>query len=131
MVTTYTMIAYTGRRSEESQKVMDMIAGREWGLLLLDEVHVVPANMFRKVRPSPSQILANAPKQLVYTCTATPRVQQIHIQIRIQISSWRWKRESCRNNPDSQERPGKCFLHLQTWMTTRTCRSKFSQGTLL
>lgn len=50
MVTTYTMIAYTGRRSEESQKVMDAISSREWGLLLLDEVHVVPANMFRKVR---------------------------------------------------------------------------------
>ena len=49
MVTTYTMIAYTGRRSEESQKVMDAISSREWGLLLLDEVHVVPANMFRKV----------------------------------------------------------------------------------
>ena len=49
MITTYTMIAYTGRRSEESQKVMDFIGSREWGLLLLDEVHVVPANMFRKV----------------------------------------------------------------------------------
>ena len=52
MITTYTMIAYSGRRSEESQRVMDAIASREWGLLLLDEVHVVPANMFRKVRGS-------------------------------------------------------------------------------
>lgn len=52
MVTTYTMIAYSGRRSEESQRVMDAIASREWGLLLLDEVHVVPANMFRKVASS-------------------------------------------------------------------------------
>lgn len=25
------------------------IQNREWGLVLLDEVHVVPANMFRKV----------------------------------------------------------------------------------
>ena len=25
---------------------------REWGLLLLDEVHVVPAHMFRKVGAS-------------------------------------------------------------------------------
>ena len=30
-------------------QVMDEIASREWGLLLLDEVHVVPAQMFRKV----------------------------------------------------------------------------------
>ena len=30
-------------------QVMEEIQGREWGLLLLDEVHVVPAQMFRKV----------------------------------------------------------------------------------
>jgi hypothetical protein len=30
---------------------MEEIASREWGLLLLDEVHVVPAQMFRKARP--------------------------------------------------------------------------------
>jgi DNA excision repair protein ERCC-3 len=28
---------------------MDQIQGREWGCLLMDEVHVVPAKMFRKV----------------------------------------------------------------------------------
>jgi DNA excision repair protein ERCC-3 len=27
---------------------MDLISGKEWGLLLLDEVHVVPARMFRQ-----------------------------------------------------------------------------------
>ncbi|KAK9809097.1 hypothetical protein WJX72_009334 [[Myrmecia] bisecta] len=48
-ITTYTMVAYTGKRSLESEKVMEQIASREWGLLLLDEVHVVPAQMFRKV----------------------------------------------------------------------------------
>ena len=32
------------------RQVMEAIAGREWGLLLLDEVHVVPAQMFRKVQ---------------------------------------------------------------------------------
>ncbi|KAF1775983.1 Helicase XPB/Ssl2, N-terminal domain [Phytophthora cactorum] len=38
IVTTYTMVAFGGRR-----------ARREWGCILLDEVHVVPAKMFRKV----------------------------------------------------------------------------------
>ena len=28
---------------------MEEIQSREWGLLLLDEVHVVPAHMFRRV----------------------------------------------------------------------------------
>eukprot|EP00536_Pseudo-nitzschia_multiseries_P001176 jgi/Psemu1/294305/fgenesh1_pm.14_\ len=49
LVTTYTMISYSGKRSEQSQKVMDQITGREWGCLLMDEVHVVPAKMFRRV----------------------------------------------------------------------------------
>lgn len=35
-------------------QVMEAIAGREWGLLLLDEVHVVPAQMFRKVCARPA-----------------------------------------------------------------------------
>lgn len=37
---------------------MDLISGREWGLLLLDEVHVVPARMFRQVGVSCTPIQA-------------------------------------------------------------------------
>ena len=48
-ITTYTMVAYSGRRSEESERIMNDIMSREWGLILLDEVHVVPAQMFRRV----------------------------------------------------------------------------------
>jgi len=29
--------------------MMDFLTSREWGLILLDEVHVVPANTFRRV----------------------------------------------------------------------------------
>jgi DNA excision repair protein ERCC-3 len=49
LITTYTMISYSGKRSDESAKVMDAIRNREWGLMLMDEVHVVPAKMFRRV----------------------------------------------------------------------------------
>lgn len=49
LITTYTMISYSGKRSEQSQQIMDQITAREWGLLLMDEVHVVPAKMFRRV----------------------------------------------------------------------------------
>ncbi|KAF3516568.1 hypothetical protein DY000_02061066, partial [Brassica cretica] len=45
VVTTYNMVAYGGKRSEESEKIIEEM----WGLLLMDEVHVVPAQMFRKV----------------------------------------------------------------------------------
>ncbi|XP_047308546.1 general transcription and DNA repair factor IIH helicase subunit XPB1-like [Impatiens glandulifera] len=49
VVTTYNMVAFSGKRSEESEKIIEEIRNREWGLLLMDEVHVVPAHMFRKV----------------------------------------------------------------------------------
>uniref|UniRef100_M4BJQ9 DNA 3'-5' helicase n=1 Tax=Hyaloperonospora arabidopsidis (strain Emoy2) TaxID=559515 RepID=M4BJQ9_HYAAE len=49
IVTTYTMVAFGGRRARASEEVMQLIQGREWGCILLDEVHVVPAKMFRKV----------------------------------------------------------------------------------
>ncbi|KAH3688562.1 hypothetical protein WICPIJ_000443 [Wickerhamomyces pijperi] len=49
VVSTYSMVANTRNRSHDSQKVMDFLTSREWGFILLDEVHVVPAAMFRRV----------------------------------------------------------------------------------
>eukprot|EP00158_Paraphelidium_tribonemae_P008406 Partr_v1_DN28572_c1_g2_i4_m73795 putative dna repair helicase len=49
IISTYTMVAFSGKRSYEAQKMMDFITSTEWGFVLLDEVHVVPANVFRKV----------------------------------------------------------------------------------
>jgi DNA excision repair protein ERCC-3 len=49
VVSTYSMVANTHNRSYESKKMMEFLTSREWGFILLDEVHVVPANMFRRV----------------------------------------------------------------------------------
>ncbi|KAI9332872.1 P-loop containing nucleoside triphosphate hydrolase protein [Zopfochytrium polystomum] len=49
VVSTYTMITHSGTRSWETGKMIEFINSREWGLLILDEVHVVPANVFRRV----------------------------------------------------------------------------------
>ncbi|KAM0678835.1 DNA repair helicase RAD25 [Binucleata daphniae] len=49
LITTYTMLAYSGKRSYDAQKIIDLVNQRIWGLMILDEVHVVPATMFRKV----------------------------------------------------------------------------------
>ncbi|CZT53089.1 probable DNA helicase RAD25 [Rhynchosporium secalis] len=49
IVTTYNMVAQKGKRSYDSQKMMDFLTKREWGLMILDEVHVAPAHMFRRV----------------------------------------------------------------------------------
>ncbi|KAI5169792.1 DNA excision repair protein ERCC-3 [Pancytospora epiphaga] len=48
IITTYSMISYSGKRSFEAQKIIKAIQSMEWGILVLDEVHVVPAQMFRK-----------------------------------------------------------------------------------
>ncbi|KAJ1935583.1 DNA repair helicase RAD25, partial [Linderina pennispora] len=49
VISTFSMVANMRKRSYEAQKMMDFLNSREWGLLLLDEVHVVPAAMFRRV----------------------------------------------------------------------------------
>jgi DNA excision repair protein ERCC-3 len=49
LVTTYTMLAFQGKRSEDVGKMLDQIKNTEWGLMVLDEVQVVPAEMFRKI----------------------------------------------------------------------------------
>ena len=49
LVTTYSMLTHEGRRSEEASRILREMQSKEWGLMLLDEVHVVPAETFRKV----------------------------------------------------------------------------------
>ena len=49
LVSTYSIVTSSGKRAHDTQKMMDWIMSREWGLMILDEVHVVPARMFRKV----------------------------------------------------------------------------------
>ncbi|KAF2652045.1 TFIIH basal transcription factor complex helicase XPB subunit [Lophiostoma macrostomum CBS 122681] len=49
VISTYTMITSKRNRSYDSEKFMQFIQSREWGLLIADEVHVVPAAIFKKV----------------------------------------------------------------------------------
>ena len=48
LITTYAMITHN-RRSDKGELIMDKIRGVEWGLMMMDEVHVVPARTFRRV----------------------------------------------------------------------------------
>ena len=43
------MISAGGKRSEASEKILSAIRGREWGMMLLDEVHVRPGGDVLKV----------------------------------------------------------------------------------
>ena len=49
IITTYSMVTNTRERAHVSAKMMNFLQSREWGLMLLDEVHVVPAQIFRRV----------------------------------------------------------------------------------
>ncbi|KAJ7106807.1 P-loop containing nucleoside triphosphate hydrolase protein [Mycena crocata] len=49
VVSTYSMVASTQSRSTEAARMMGFLTSREWGLLILDEVHVAPATVFRRV----------------------------------------------------------------------------------
>jgi DNA excision repair protein ERCC-3 len=49
VVSTYSMVANTRQRAHDAAKMMDFITSREWGFIILDEVHVVPAAIFRRV----------------------------------------------------------------------------------
>jgi len=49
LVTTYNMLSHSSKRSGYSAHVVSLIEQQEWGLVILDEVHVVPANTFRAV----------------------------------------------------------------------------------
>ncbi|KAJ1508742.1 transcription factor TFIIH complex ERCC-3 subunit, partial [Coelomomyces lativittatus] len=64
VISTYTMVANTRKRAYDTSRIMDLMQKTEWGFLLLDEVHVVPANMFRRVL---TQIAAHAKLGLTAT----------------------------------------------------------------
>ena len=49
VLTTYTMLCFSGQRAEAALPIIQSIQNREWGLLILDEVHVAPATKFRTV----------------------------------------------------------------------------------
>ena len=49
LITTFNMITHTLKRSWEAQQTMKWIQEQEWGIMVLDEVHAIPAKMFRRV----------------------------------------------------------------------------------
>nr|XP_054767705.1 general transcription and DNA repair factor IIH helicase subunit XPB-like [Lytechinus pictus] len=48
-ISTYSMVAHTTKRSWEADQVMQWLQSQEWGLMILDEVHTIPAKQFRRV----------------------------------------------------------------------------------
>ena len=43
------MMTYKGKRADVSQRAMDIITSINFGILIMDEVHVVPANNFQRI----------------------------------------------------------------------------------
>jgi len=49
LITTYAMFSATGTRAEHSTKMIQKCKEKLWGLMILDEVHLAPASIFRTV----------------------------------------------------------------------------------
>lgn len=49
IISTYSMMGYTFKRSWEAERVLEWVTSQEWGLMVLDEVHTIPAKQFRRV----------------------------------------------------------------------------------
>ncbi|AFZ79027.1 rad25/xp-B DNA repair helicase, putative [Theileria equi strain WA] len=49
LVSTYTMMSYTRKHRENTERILNQIKEREWGLLIFDEVQFVPAPAFRRI----------------------------------------------------------------------------------
>lgn len=53
LVSTYSMMSMSSEGDRkvayDTKQMLEWVQGQEWGLMILDEVHVVPARMFRKV----------------------------------------------------------------------------------
>lgn len=49
LITTFNMITHTQKRSWDAEQCMKWIQEQEWGIMVLDEVHTIPAKMFRRV----------------------------------------------------------------------------------
>jgi DNA excision repair protein ERCC-3 len=49
LICTYSMLSFSGDRSQATDKMMDFIMTHDWGLMLLDEVQVVPAKNFSRI----------------------------------------------------------------------------------
>lgn len=49
VISSYSMISHGKRRSASGEAMIQSVREREWGLMILDEVHVAPAAMFQNV----------------------------------------------------------------------------------
>eukprot|EP00795_Rhopilema_esculentum_P014874 gene14874-6006_t len=87
-VTTYSMVAHTMRRSYESEQIMEFLRSTEWGLMLLDEVHTIPAKQFRRVLT-----IVNAHTKLGLTATLVredDKIQDLNFLIGPKLYEANW-----------------------------------------
>uniref|UniRef100_A0A3B0MQ57 DNA 3'-5' helicase n=1 Tax=Theileria annulata TaxID=5874 RepID=A0A3B0MQ57_THEAN len=49
LISTYTMMSYTRKHRENTERILNQIKQREWGMLIFDEVQFVPAPAFRRI----------------------------------------------------------------------------------
>eukprot|EP00794_Sanderia_malayensis_P003081 gene3080-3546_t len=87
-ITTYSMVAHTTKRSYESEQIMEFLRTTEWGMMLLDEVHTIPAKQFRRVLT-----IVNAHTKLGLTATLVredDKIQDLNFLIGPKLYEANW-----------------------------------------
>ncbi|KII69348.1 TFIIH basal transcription factor complex helicase XPB subunit [Thelohanellus kitauei] len=87
-IATYSMLSHTGKRAFESEMMLEFIKKKEWGLMLLDEVHTIPAKQFRRVLT-----IANAHCKLGLTATLVredDKIQDLNFLIGPKLYEANW-----------------------------------------
>jgi DNA excision repair protein ERCC-3 len=88
VISTYSMMGHSQKRSHEAQSIMDWMHAREWGLMVLDEVHTIPAKQFRRVL---SQISAHCKLGLTATLVREDdKIQDLNFLIGPKLYEANW-----------------------------------------
>ena len=82
------MMCHRGQRSRSGEMMINAIREREWGIMILDEVHVAPADMFQKVLQ-----IVNAHTKLGLTATLVRednRIKDLHFLVGPKLYEANW-----------------------------------------
>lgn len=88
VISTYSMMGHSQKRAREAQYLVDWMHSREWGLMVLDEVHTIPAKQFRRVL---SQISAHCKLGLTATLVREDdKIQDLNFLIGPKLYEANW-----------------------------------------
>ena len=89
LITSYSMLSYTGNRSKEVQESIDRMKKVDWGLMIIDEVQLLPANTFMNIIKK--QYKAHCKLGLTATLVREDRgIENLHLMLGPKLYEANW-----------------------------------------